>query len=113
MSIKPKPKYTVSNSNPPNNNADFDSGWLTWQTTHQLILQHNLGTEELFVYVMYKNSEGLVQISTMLVQWWALNDQSITVNADLSIGQNFRILIWRLSNVFNSFQFLSGPENPT
>lgn len=107
-----KPKYVVSNANPPSSNADFDSGWLTWQTASQLILQHNLETEELFVYVMYKNGDGLVQTCTMLVQWWALNEQSISVNADLTLGQEFRILIWKLPNIFNKFQFLSGPNDP-
>lgn len=37
---------------------DYDSGWLKWQPDQ--ILTHNLGTKELFVYVMYKNGEGLV-----------------------------------------------------
>lgn len=88
---------------------DYDSGWIEWQPPH--ILNHNLGTKELFVYVMYKNNEDILQPNTMLVQWRALNDQSILVgSADLSPNERFRIIIWKLMTLFNNFLF--GSENP-
>ena len=89
---------------------DYDSGWLTWKTASLLTLNHNLGTKELFVHVLYKNSEGLVQSCTRLVQWWALTEQSIAVNADLSENEEFRIIIWKLLTLFHNFLF--GPDNP-
>lgn len=103
----------VSNSNPPTSNADFDSGWMQWQP--DFTLTHNLGTTELFVYVMYKNKDGLVQVNTLLIQWWALNEQTISVSsADLSTDEQFRILIWKLSDMFsNNINFSSGTIDPT
>jgi hypothetical protein len=88
---------------------DYDSGWLRWKPDQ--ILNHNLGTKELFVYVMYKNSEGLIQPCTLLVQWWALNEQSIIVqSAGLSLDEEFRVIIWKLLSLFRNF--LYGSDNP-
>jgi hypothetical protein len=80
---------------------DYDSGWLKWQPDQ--ILTHNLGTKELLVYVMYKNGEGLVQTCTQLVQWWALDEQSIIVqSAGLSLDEEFRVVIWKLLTIFRN-----------
>jgi urease accessory protein UreF len=87
---------------------DYDSGWLNWQS--EQILNHNLGTKELFVHVMYKNSEGLVQTCTRLVHWWSLDEQSIMVQSSkVSVGDEFRIVIWKLGDPAN---FLFGINNP-
>jgi hypothetical protein len=86
---------------------DYDSGWLKWQPDQ--ILTHNLGTTELFVHVMYKNKEGLIYPNTMLVQWYNLNEQSIVVqSANLSLDEEFRIVIWKLLTLFHNFLFGSG-----
>lgn len=89
---------------------DYDSGWLKWQPEQTLF--HNLGTTELFIQVMYRNSDGLIFPNTQLVQWYNLNEQSITIgSANLSLDEEFRILIWKLLTMFSNFLF--GPTDPT
>jgi hypothetical protein len=93
---------------------DYDSGWL--QTSTELsgivTLRHNLETDELFVYAMYRTEYGIHIIDMDRIQWWALDNVSIKVRLmGFSPNEQVRILIWKLLTLFNNFMF--GPDNPT
>jgi len=89
---------------------DYDSGWLQWEPIRTLL--HNLETSELFVHIMYRNKDGAIYPNTQLVQWYNLDENSITVSsANLSPDEEFRILIWKLLTLFHNFLF--GEDNPS
>jgi hypothetical protein len=89
---------------------DYDSGWL--QDSDAIILKHNLGTKDLFVYAMYQNgNSGISIIEPYKVQWSALDETSIKVSLmGFRWDEQVRIIIWKLTNLYNNFLF--GPNNP-
>jgi len=90
---------------------DFDSGWI--QTDGGVVLQHNLGTTELFIYAMYQTGTGNIEMVTPdRMQWWALDNSTVSVRLmGVSSGEICRILIWKLVNILHNFLF--GSDNPS
>ena len=84
--------------------ADYDSGWVN-QPSESIIFQHNLGTKDVFVYVLGKDKDAVNGWVHQInfdgkdgVTWYADTIDKILLlrNTDEVYWNEVRVLIWKL-----------------
>lgn len=74
----------------------YDSGWVF--SNEPTVLNHNLGTTEVFVYLVGKTTEGITHYYYgQDIQWWSLTSTHIKIHAAAASIQAFRVMIWKIS----------------
>lgn len=73
---------------------DYDSGWNT--VTVAADLTHNLGTQEILVYLYARNSGG--GIVNGQLNWWIVDDNTLQIirPVDSGLSEEYRVLIWKI-----------------
>jgi hypothetical protein len=87
---------------------DFDSGWVNAECgTEDIILTHNLGTRDLFVYIYYRMNDPTIpspdytathNIRAHEVYWFAYDYNAIKIGFTHPdyVWQEIRVLIWAI-----------------
>ena len=73
---------------------DYDSGWQN--ITLVYVIQHNLGTQELLVYLLARNEFGSI---IPAANWYTLPDDNTIdiIKAPDNPYTTFRVMIWKIS----------------
>lgn len=76
----------------------FDSGWIKSDGDF-ITVNHNLNTSNLFIYLMYKNNNGIFVADRDLIQGIYINDNSAKIRTmGFKDNEYFRLLLWILKN---------------
>ena len=79
----------------------YDSGWLVIQPAQVLTISHNLGTEEVFIYLLGKAESGYIHQITqgshgVSVHWIHANEIAIWRHPYDEIWHQVRVQIWKI-----------------
>ena len=94
------------------NTPAYDSGWFTVENSSRITLIHDLGTTEVLVYLLGKNSEGTIHqnnygtnndsAGTLGMYWQNLTETEISIRRatdDLSAMYSWdeaRVMLWKI-----------------
>jgi hypothetical protein len=76
----------------------YDSGWIVMNAGWHVI-QHNLNTVELMVYLIFKSTDGILQYANNPQwAWWELTSpNNITIVKQYDNPPMVRVMLWKIS----------------